>query len=195
MITVQAPNGEHIQVQVPVGASAGLSIRFDVDARYGKTRRVDKEERQARLVLHGKAFLEYGKAYGEQRARGESDEALIVGTRLRVLPHGEGVYERFERSTFGANSHYIRFEDSDRVEKIELKKLKKHEWAVLALPPEHLQKLTEPRGLESKPQSEPESTAQEWQRVAAQRVAAQRVAVQRVAATQVLNHPHGATVA
>ena len=35
-ITVQAPNGEHIQVQVPVGASAGLSIQFDVDARYGK---------------------------------------------------------------------------------------------------------------------------------------------------------------
>ena len=35
-ITVQAPNGEHIQVQVPVGASGGLSIQFDVDARYGR---------------------------------------------------------------------------------------------------------------------------------------------------------------
>lgn len=35
-ITVQAPNGEHIQVQVPVGAAGGLSIQFDVDARYGR---------------------------------------------------------------------------------------------------------------------------------------------------------------
>ena len=35
-ITVQAPNGEHIQVQVPVGAVAGMSIQFDVDARYGR---------------------------------------------------------------------------------------------------------------------------------------------------------------
>eukprot|EP01045_Picozoa_sp_COSAG04_P018165 COSAG04_NODE_1662_length_6018_cov_1.781889_2_plen_408_part_00 len=35
-ITVQAPNGEMIQVQVPIGASAGLKIQFDVDARYGR---------------------------------------------------------------------------------------------------------------------------------------------------------------
>jgi hypothetical protein len=35
-ITVQAPNGEHIQVQVPVGAAAGLSIQFDVEERYGR---------------------------------------------------------------------------------------------------------------------------------------------------------------
>lgn len=35
-ITVQAPNGEYIQVQVPVGAAAGMSIQFDVDARYGR---------------------------------------------------------------------------------------------------------------------------------------------------------------
>lgn len=35
-ITVQAPNGEHIQVQLPIGASTGLSIQFDVDARYGR---------------------------------------------------------------------------------------------------------------------------------------------------------------
>jgi hypothetical protein len=63
----------------------------------------------------------YRKACSEQRARGQADEALLPGTRLRVLPYGEGVYERFEWSALGANRHYIRFDDSDRTEKIALK--------------------------------------------------------------------------
>ena len=30
--------GQQVQVQVPIGASAGLKIQFDVDARYGRAR-------------------------------------------------------------------------------------------------------------------------------------------------------------
>ena len=65
----------------------------------------------------------------EQFARGKADEALAAGTRLRVSPHGEGVYERFERSTFGANDHYIRF-DSGGTKKVALKNLQPQDWAV-----------------------------------------------------------------
>ena len=50
------------------------------------------------------------------------------------------MYERFEEARFGANNHYIRF-DSGGTKKVALKKLRPQDWAVLALPAEHVQKL------------------------------------------------------
>jgi hypothetical protein len=41
------------------------------------------------------------------------------------------VYERFERNTFGANDHYIRF-DRGGSQKVALKKLRPQDWAVLS---------------------------------------------------------------
>ena len=64
----------------------------------------------------------------ELHCKGQADEALPAGTRLRVPPHGEGVYERFEESWIGVNNHYIRF-DSGGSKKVALKK----PWAVQAL--------------------------------------------------------------
>jgi hypothetical protein len=81
----------------------------------------------------------------EQFARGKADEALAAGTRLRVSPHGEGVYERFERSTFGANDHYIRF-DSGGTKKVALKNLQPQDWAVLAVPVEQRQAVSDSAG-------------------------------------------------
>ena len=78
-------------------------------------------------------------ACSEQFAQGRADEALAVGTRLRVSPHGEGVYERFEAAWVGANNHYIRF-DSGGTKKVALKKLRPQDWAVLAVPAEQVQK-------------------------------------------------------
>ena len=46
------------------------------------------------------------------------------------------MYERFERNTFGANNHYIRF-DSGGTKTVALKKLRPQDWAVLTVPAEH----------------------------------------------------------
>ena len=70
-------------------------------------------------------------ARSEQVAQGLADEALAAGTRLLVSPHGDGVYERFERNTFGANDHYIRFGRGGS-QKVALKKLRPQDWAVLS---------------------------------------------------------------
>jgi hypothetical protein len=66
-----------------------------------------------------------------QVSRGQADEALMPGTRLRVPKHGEGVYERFKRCTVGANDHYVRFDSGGGTKKVALKKLKPQEWSVL----------------------------------------------------------------
>eukprot|EP01045_Picozoa_sp_COSAG04_P003669 COSAG04_NODE_151_length_22485_cov_15.968552_11_plen_531_part_00 len=68
----------------------------------------------------------------DPRESGLADEAMPAGTRVRVAKHGDGVYERFERSTFGANDHFIRFPSG--LQKVELRKLKPHQWSVLPAP-------------------------------------------------------------
>ena len=68
------------------------------------------------------------------QAAGLEDEPLAPGTRLRVAGHeGTGTYERFERRTFGANSHWVRWGEGP-AEEVGLKKLPPTDWAVL--PPE-----------------------------------------------------------
>ena len=44
------------------------------------------------------------------RIASEQDLTLPAGTRLRIHGHAsDGVYERWERRTFGANAHFIDF--------------------------------------------------------------------------------------
>ena len=87
----------------------------------------------------GKSALQWAEEYGHAeiaallrgspRMTGLADEAMPAGTRVRLATHGDGVYERFERSRIGANDHFIRF--ASGLQKVELKKLKPTEWSVL----------------------------------------------------------------
>eukprot|EP01046_Picozoa_sp_COSAG06_P034120 COSAG06_NODE_3546_length_5201_cov_21.568013_1_plen_491_part_10 len=57
------------------------------------------------------------------------DLALPAGTRLRVEGLGDGVYERWERKTFGANAHFIDF--GGGVQRVALRSLAPSQWSVL----------------------------------------------------------------
>ncbi len=65
----------------------------------------------------------------QARERAIRDHALVPGTRLRIAPHGEGVYERWEKSVLGSNNHFIRF--ASGLKKIALSKLQAAEWCVV----------------------------------------------------------------
>eukprot|EP01043_Picozoa_sp_COSAG02_P013700 COSAG02_NODE_553_length_20425_cov_17.986372_9_plen_452_part_00 len=82
-----------------------------------------------------KQFEQAQAAQSEQRERGMADEAMPPGTRLHFEGHlvpweGDvgGAYVRFERNTFGANSHFVRFDESGTVRAVQLKKLAAHAW-------------------------------------------------------------------
>jgi hypothetical protein len=57
------------------------------------------------------------------------DTALPAGTRLRVEGLGDGVYERWERKTFGANAHFLDF--GDGAQQVALRGLAPSQWSVL----------------------------------------------------------------
>jgi hypothetical protein len=57
------------------------------------------------------------------------DTALPAGTRLRVEGLGDGVYERWERKTFGANAHFLDF--GGGVQQVALRGLAPSQWSVL----------------------------------------------------------------
>lgn len=57
------------------------------------------------------------------------DTALPAGTRLRVEGLGDGVYERWERKTFGANAHFVDF--GDGAQQVALRGLAPSQWSVL----------------------------------------------------------------
>jgi hypothetical protein len=60
------------------------------------------------------------------------DTALPAGTRLRVEGLGDGVYERWERKTFGANAHFLDFGDEHGgVQQVALRGLAPSQWSVL----------------------------------------------------------------
>jgi ankyrin repeat protein len=63
------------------------------------------------------------------RRCGLADQAILPGTRLQVGELGEGVYESFEKRTFGANRHHIHF--ASGLEKVELKKMQPALWSVV----------------------------------------------------------------
>jgi hypothetical protein len=57
------------------------------------------------------------------------DTALPAGTRLRVEGLGDGVYERWERKTFGANAHFLDF--GGGAQQVALRSLAPSQWSVL----------------------------------------------------------------
>jgi hypothetical protein len=59
------------------------------------------------------------------------DTALPAGTRLRVEGLGDGVYERWERKTFGANAHFLDFGVWGGVQQVALRSLAPWQWSVL----------------------------------------------------------------
>ena len=66
------------------------------------------------------------------RVAGLQDAALPAGTRLRVEGLGDGVYERWERKTFGANAHFLDFGDEHGgVQQVALRDLAPSQWWVL----------------------------------------------------------------
>jgi hypothetical protein len=87
-------------------------------------------------------------ACSEQYYKGQADEPLREGTRVRVSNHGEGVYERFSRSMIGANNHYICF-NSGCTKKVVLKKLTPQDWGVLAPSEEQAAELAEHAAIEA----------------------------------------------
>jgi hypothetical protein len=64
----------------------------------------------------------------QARERGLRDDALLPGTRIKINAIGEGVYSGWDKSTMGANVHFIRI--NDVVHKVRLKKLKAPQWSV-----------------------------------------------------------------
>ena len=107
-----------------------------------------KAAAEQKAAAQRKATNAIAKACALQFKLGQADEALMAGTRLRVPKHGEGVYKRFERSTFGANDHYVRFDSGEQ--KVALKKLKPRDWAVLAPAPTIVEAVTGAAGGKAK---------------------------------------------
>ena len=70
----------------------------------------------------------------QARDNGLADAALPPGTRLRVDPHGDGTYTRFEKKTFGANAHFVRFDGTEAEQPVQLKGLAPAAWSVLPPP-------------------------------------------------------------
>jgi hypothetical protein len=115
-----------------------LNTRLGITAASSSKSELPVGQQQPRQLTPKTALYgpNWATACSVQFARGQAqDEALAAGTRLRVLQYGEGVYERFERNTVGANDHWIRV-DSGGTEKVALKELRPQDWAVLAPPPQ-----------------------------------------------------------
>ena len=102
-------NGERCGVMVPSGLVGplrwaadlnGASVRID-----GPFEIVDFERRQAKALR----LREYG---GATPGSDHDDKALPYGTVVFVGSwRHRGTYQSFEKKTFGANEHRIRFDD------------------------------------------------------------------------------------
>lgn len=84
-----------------------------------------QQEQQERARVAAAAAAE------QQHQCGLADESMQPGTRVRIPPHGEGSYERWESSRLGANKHFVRFDNGGETKKVALKKLKPDDWQVL----------------------------------------------------------------
>ena len=66
----------------------------------------------------------------QARGRVARDQALLLGTRLRVNQFGECVYTGWKKSKLGANDYWLT-PDGSSVVTVSLKKLKSNEWSIL----------------------------------------------------------------
>jgi hypothetical protein len=103
-------NDARLGVMQESGLTAAAGYRWAVAMRHeGNSARIDGplpvapgEEDQESLLRARQAALPAWHAAMQ-------DTALPAGTRLRVEGLGDGVYERWERKTFGANAHFLDF--------------------------------------------------------------------------------------
>eukprot|EP01046_Picozoa_sp_COSAG06_P030999 COSAG06_NODE_2985_length_5985_cov_81.901121_1_plen_451_part_00 len=83
----------------------------------------EREAQQERERVAQEAKRERERLAPLARSTREQDLGLPAGTRLRVQGHvSDGIYERWERRTFGANAHFIDF--GDGVQQVALKGLR-----------------------------------------------------------------------
>jgi hypothetical protein len=106
-------------------------------AASGKAAAIGKSAMLLLAGTQGAAARQCEYACKGQFERGCRDEPLRVGTRVRVHPWGEGVYERFEQRRFSANLHHIRFGGGTKTEQVTLSKLRPQDWNVVELSAEH----------------------------------------------------------
>ena len=69
----------------------------------------------------------------ETRRCGLADAALASDTCIRVNPHGDGAYLRWERQRFGPNTHFVSFDGAEQAaeQPVQLKSLGPAAWSVL----------------------------------------------------------------
>ena len=80
---------------------------------------------------HTAAFPSVASWLADQaRGRVARDQALLLGTRLRVNQFGECVYTGWKKSKLGANDYWLT-PDGSSVVTVSLKKLKSNEWSIL----------------------------------------------------------------
>jgi hypothetical protein len=106
-------NGEPLGVMQESGlGGAGVEYRWAVGLYYyGDEALVEVREAHVAQVEWQRLEQE-AQAERQRLARiaSEQDLTLPAGTRLRIHGHAsDGVYERWERRTFGANAHFIDF--------------------------------------------------------------------------------------
>eukprot|EP01046_Picozoa_sp_COSAG06_P024721 COSAG06_NODE_2032_length_7794_cov_35.231839_1_plen_402_part_00 len=116
-------NDERLGVMQESGLTDAAGYRWAVSLlRKGDSARIDgplpvaaREEDQESLLRARHAAMQ--------------DLALPAGTRLRVEGLGDGVYERWERKTFGANAHFLDF--GAGAQQVALRGLAPSQWSVL----------------------------------------------------------------
>jgi hypothetical protein len=74
------------------------------------------------------------KAIQEEKAAGDADEPMTLGTKVKLTEDTEvsvGTYDRFVRKRVGANDHYMFFDDDDEEsEPVDLKNHPSEKWSV-----------------------------------------------------------------
>jgi hypothetical protein len=123
-------NDERLGVMQESGLTAAAGYRWAVAMdTEGSSARIEgplpvapREEDQETLLRARHAALPAWHAAMQ-------DAAIPAGTRLRVEGLGDGVYERWERKTFGANAHFLDF--GDGAQQVALRGLAPSQWWVL----------------------------------------------------------------
>eukprot|EP01048_Picozoa_sp_COSAG05_P011192 COSAG05_NODE_1040_length_6068_cov_46.397219_1_plen_377_part_00 len=123
-------NDERLGVMQESGLTDAAGYRWAVAMAFeGDSARIEgplpvapREEDQESLL----------RAWHAAMPAAQQDLALPAGTRLHVEGLGDGVYERWERKTFGANAHFLDFGgEHGGVQQVALRGLAPSQWWVL----------------------------------------------------------------
>jgi hypothetical protein len=137
-------NGEPLGVMQESGlGGAGMEYRWAVAlGNKGNTARIEAvpaaEVQALAQAMEARVAQQLEREAQQERERLartaiEQDLALPAGIRLRIQDHAsDGVYQRWERRTFGANAHFIDFgAEGGGVQQVALKGLSRSQCSVL----------------------------------------------------------------